>query len=146
MRRSDGARDSTCAAVGGPAALERLEKVTTIVVDKTGTLTEGKPSLQRVVAAGGFTEDEVLRLASAVEAVSEHPLARSIVSGAAGRGLEKREVADFDSDPGLGVRGMVDERRVLVGNRRLMERHDVIIDELSLVENTRKLRENSDVF
>ena len=120
------------------AALERLEKVTTIVVDKTGTLTEGKPSLQRVIAAPGFTEDDVLRLASAVEAVSEHPLARSIVGGAADRGLEKQEVADFDSDPGLGVWGTVEERKVLVGNRRLMERHDVVIDELSkLAESER---------
>ena len=70
------------------AALERLEHVTTLVVDKTGTLTEGKPSLQRVVPAAGFAERDVLRLAAAVEQPSEHPLARAIVAGAAARGVE----------------------------------------------------------
>jgi P-type Cu+ transporter len=113
------------------AALERLEDVTTIVLDKTGTLTEGKPSLQRVIAVNGSTEEEVLKLAASVESASEHPLARAIVSGAADRAVEKVDVTGFDSDPGLGVWGSVTERQVMVGNRRLMERHNVAVDELA---------------
>jgi Cu+-exporting ATPase len=113
------------------AALERLEKVTTIVLDKTGTLTEGKPSLQRVIAASGFAEDEVLGFAASVESASEHPLARAIVDGARKRGHELTDAGEFDSDPGLGVWGRVSEREVLVGNLRLMQRYDVAVDELA---------------
>jgi Cu+-exporting ATPase len=113
------------------AALERLEKVTTIVLDKTGTLTEGKPSLQRVIATGGFTDDDVLGLAAAVESSSEHPLARAIVDGAGQRKVERLEAGEFDSDPGLGVWGRVGERQVLVGNLRLMQRHQVAVEELA---------------
>jgi Cu+-exporting ATPase len=107
------------------AALERLENVTTVVVDKTGTLTEGKPSLQRIVPAAGFDESDVLRGAAAVEAASEHPLARAIVEHAAERNVRLAPVGAFDSDPGLGVWGTVAERKVLVGNLRLMEREGV---------------------
>jgi Cu+-exporting ATPase len=113
------------------AALERLEKVTTIVLDKTGTLTEGKPSLQRVIAASGFAEDEVLGFAASVESASEHPLARAIVDGARNNGHELTDAGEFDSDPGLGVWGRVSEREVLVGNLRLMQRYDVAVDELA---------------
>ncbi|HUD97841.1 MAG TPA: copper-translocating P-type ATPase, partial [Woeseiaceae bacterium] len=113
------------------AALERLEKVTTVVVDKTGTLTEGKPGLQRVIAANGIEEAELLRLSAAVESSSEHPLARAIVDGARSRDLRLAEVDDFDSDPGLGVWGTIDERKVLIGNLRLMQKHDVTVDELT---------------
>ena len=112
------------------AALERLEKVTTVIVDKTGTLTEGKPSLQRVIPAAGFAEDDVLRFAAAVESPSEHPLARAIVAGANARHLRLADPADFDSDPGLGVWAHVDGREVLVGNSRLMQRHGVRIEDL----------------
>jgi Cu+-exporting ATPase len=107
------------------AVLERLEKVTTVIVDKTGTLTEGKPSLQRVIAGHDFTEDELLGLVAAVESSSEHPLARAIVDGAKARNMKLAASGDFDSDPGLGVWGHVEGRRVLVGNLRLMQRHDV---------------------
>jgi P-type Cu+ transporter len=110
------------------AALERLERVTTVVVDKTGTLTEGKPSVKRVLPASGFGESEVLRLAAAAEQPSEHPLARAIVTGAAARGLAPPPVQEFGSDPGLGVWGRVDNRRVAVGNPRLMERERVALD------------------
>jgi Cu+-exporting ATPase len=112
------------------AALERMEKVTTVVVDKTGTLTEGKPSLRRVLPAAGFAEEEVLRNAAAVEHASEHPLARAIVDFAAGQGLELPNAAEFDSDPGLGVWAIVDGKSVLVGNTRLMQRHDVDVGTL----------------
>jgi Cu+-exporting ATPase len=113
------------------AALERLEKVTAIVLDKTGTLTEGKPSLRRAIAASGFVEDEVLTCAASVESASEHPLARAIVDGARSRGHALADAGEFDSDPGLGVWGRVSEREVLVGNLRLMRRHEVAVDELA---------------
>src|SRR5690606_15370015 len=87
------------------AALERLEKITTVVVDKTGTLTEGKPSLRRVIPAPGFDAGEVLASAAAVEAASEHPLARAIVEHAAAESVAFQGAAAFDSDPGLGVWG-----------------------------------------
>jgi Cu+-exporting ATPase len=113
------------------AALERLEKVTTLVVDKTGTLTEGKPSLERVVVAAGLEEKAVLRLAAAVESPSEHPLARAVVAGAAAQRTDVPAAVDFDSDPGLGVWGRVGDNHVLVGNARLMERERLKTDALS---------------
>ncbi|HEX6260844.1 MAG TPA: heavy metal translocating P-type ATPase [Woeseiaceae bacterium] len=113
------------------AALERLEKVTTIVLDKTGTLTEGKPGLRRVIAAADFDEDEVLELAAAVESASEHPLARAIVDGARRKFADLPEASGFDSDGGLGVWGHVNEHEVLVGNLRLMQRRGVDVDDLS---------------
>jgi Cu+-exporting ATPase len=121
------------------AALETLEKVDTLVVDKTGTLTEGKPSLQVVLPLPGFTEADLLRFAAAAEASSEHPLARSIVTGATDRGLAPLpNVTGFESDPGLGVWGQVDGHRVLVGNMRLMEREQITSTDLrALAENLR---------
>jgi Cu+-exporting ATPase len=107
------------------AALERLEKVTTLVVDKTGTLTEGKPSLERVIPAEGFNGDDVLRLAAAAESASEHPLARAVVAAAGARNMRLPAVADFESDPGLGVWATVEGQRISVGNVRLMERSSV---------------------
>jgi Cu+-exporting ATPase len=107
------------------AALERLERVTTLVVDKTGTLTEGKPSLERVIPAEGFEGGDVLRLAAAAESASEHPLARAVVAAAAARNVRLPAVADFESDPGLGVWATVEGQRISVGNVRLMERSSV---------------------
>ena len=92
----------------------RVPRVTTVVVDKTGTLTEGRPSLQRGIPAPGFAEDEVLRLAAAVESSSEHPLARSIVNAAKVKTLKLPATTEFDSDPGLGVWGRADGRSVMV--------------------------------
>ncbi len=103
------------------AALETLEKVDTLVVDKTGTLTEGKPSLTRVVTCGGFDETTVLTLAAAVESSSEHPLARAIVDGARARAIALPAVSGFGSDPGSGVWGQVDSRSVKIGNQRMIE-------------------------
>jgi Cu+-exporting ATPase len=97
-------------------ALERLERVDTLVVDKTGTLTEGKPAVTRVVATGGFSEDEVLRAAASVERASEHPIARAIFAAADKRGLSIGKAADFDSPTGRGVRGIVKGKTVLVGS------------------------------
>ncbi|TXH04648.1 MAG: heavy metal translocating P-type ATPase [Nevskiaceae bacterium] len=113
------------------AALETLEKVDTLVVDKTGTLTEGKPSLQAVVGIGNIAESELLRLAAAAEFASEHPLARAVVEGAKARGLTALPAVDgFESDPGLGVWGTVDGRKVLVGNTHLLQRDGVEVEAL----------------
>ncbi len=100
-------------------ALELMEKVDTLVVDKTGTLTEGKPRLVEVVAIGPFAEDELLRLAASLERGSEHPLAAAIVRGAEERGLTFGAVGDFTSETGKGVVGIVEGRRVAVGNLAL---------------------------
>jgi Cu+-exporting ATPase len=102
------------------AALEAMERIDTLVVDKTGTLTEGKPTLVDVIEAGGTSETEVLRRAAAVEAASEHPLARAIVGKAREKALAIPPVTDFGSDPGLGVWGTVDGHAVLVGNLQLL--------------------------
>ena len=107
------------------AALETLEKIDTLVVDKTGTLTEGRPSLHQVLPGAGFSEQDVLRLAAAVEASSEHPLARAIVDGAKARGISLPAITQFGSDPGKGVWGVVEGRKVALGNRRLVEERDL---------------------
>ncbi len=101
-------------------ALERLERIDTLVVDKTGTLTEGKPALIGVEAAAGWTEDDVLSLAASLEQASEHPLAAAIVAGAAARGLELQGVEDFEAATGKGVRGRLGTRSITLGNAALM--------------------------
>jgi Cu+-exporting ATPase len=97
-------------------ALERMEKVDTLVIDKTGTLTEGKPKVVAVVPAGDFSEAEVLRLAASVERASEHPLANAIVAAAGERGIALAEAGGFDSRAGKGVVGTVEGRPVALGN------------------------------
>ncbi|WP_323097531.1 heavy metal translocating P-type ATPase [Intrasporangium sp. YIM S08009] len=97
-------------------ALELMEKVDTLVVDKTGTLTQGRPSVTHVATAGGVDDDAVLRLAAAVERASEHPLGLAIVRAATDAGLTGPQVTDFDAPVGKGVTGTVDGRRVLVGS------------------------------
>ena len=98
-----------------------MEKVDTLVVDKTGTLTEGKPRLVAVDrASAALTEDELLRLAASLERASEHPLAAAIVAGAEARGLALAAPAEFRSETGKGALGTVDGRRVAVGNAALM--------------------------
>ncbi|MEP6798331.1 MAG: copper-translocating P-type ATPase, partial [Lapillicoccus sp.] len=106
-------------------ALERMEKVDTVVVDKTGTLTEGKPSVTDVVTGDGFEADEVLRLAAGVERASEHPLARAIVSAATARGLRIPDVTDFDAPAGRGVVGVVEGHRVALGSSAFLTSLDV---------------------
>ncbi len=102
-------------------ALELMEKVDTLVVDKTGTLTEGKPRLVGVAPRGHFAEDDLLLLAASLERGSEHPLAAAITRGAEERGLTLGSVADFKSETGKGVVGSVDGRRIAVGNKALFE-------------------------
>src|SRR5438034_1974126 len=96
-------------------ALELMEKIDTLVVDKTGTLTEGKPQLVGVVSAGSVSEDELLQLTAGLELGSEHPLAAAIVAGAEARGLTVAPAADFVAFPGKGVIGTIDGRRVAGG-------------------------------
>ncbi|MGH7809115.1 MAG: heavy metal translocating P-type ATPase, partial [Candidatus Binatia bacterium] len=102
-------------------ALEVLEKIDTLVVDKTGTLTEGKPHLAALVALPGQNETEILRLAATLERGSEHPLAAAIVSGAESKGLKLSQAREFRSVTGKGVIGVVDGKPVALGNRRLLE-------------------------
>jgi heavy metal translocating P-type ATPase len=101
-------------------ALELMEKVTTLVVDKTGTLTEGKPKVQAVEAVGEVGQDELLRLAASLERASEHPLAAAIVGAAEEHRLALGSVSDFQSATGKGVRGTIDGRRVAIGNAKLL--------------------------
>jgi Cu+-exporting ATPase len=102
-------------------AIETLRDVDTLVVDKTGTLTVGRPRLVGVVASDGWIEDEVVRIAASLERASEHPLAIAIIAGASERGLELSDVREFTSKPGMGVLGLVDGKRVALGNRKHME-------------------------
>ena len=103
-------------------AIELMEKVRTLVVDKTGTLTEGKPAVTEVLTADGTNDDELLALAAAVEKNSEHPLARALVDGATKRGLKIPVVTDFESTTGGGVIGRVGDRRIVVGKPKFL--HD----------------------
>ncbi|HRD84702.1 MAG TPA: heavy metal translocating P-type ATPase, partial [Rubrivivax sp.] len=102
------------------AAIENLRKIDTLIVDKTGTLTEGRPSFERAVAAAGNTEDEVLRLAASLDQGSEHPLAAAIVAAARDKGLALEKPEQFDSESGIGVRGTVGGRSLALGNTALM--------------------------
>ena len=112
-------------------ALERMEQVDTLVVDKTGTLTEGKPRVTRIVPAAGFGEAELLRLAASLERASEHPLAAAIVRAAKDRGARLADPAEFESITGQGVRGRIDGRRVALGSARLMEAEGVALGTLA---------------
>ena len=109
-------------------AIEKMREVDTLIVDKTGTLTEGKPAFDTAVAATGYTPDEVLRLAASLDQGSEHPLADAIVSAARAKGLELVKPADFESGSGIGVRGTVEGRRLVLGNTALMQQEGVAID------------------
>jgi Cu+-exporting ATPase len=104
-------------------ALEVMEKVDTLVVDKTGTLTEGKPSVTQVVPASGFEETELLRLGAGVERASEHPIGVAAVNAATAAGLEIPKVTDFDSPTGKGVTGTVEGRRVFLGSAGFVSGH-----------------------
>ena len=101
-------------------SLERMEKVDTLVVDKTGTLTEGKPKVIAVVPGEGLTEDDILRLAASLEKSSEHPLAAAIVASAKAKGIDAEEPADFNSVTGKGVTGKVGGKSIALGNASLM--------------------------
>ena len=113
------------------AAIENLCKVDTLIVDKTGTLTEGKPAFERAVGANGFTEDEVLRLAASLDQGSEHPLAAAIVNAARERKLALEKAEQFDSASGIGVKGVVGGRSLAIGNATLMQQLGVDVAPLA---------------
>ncbi|BCG84083.1 copper-translocating P-type ATPase [Mesorhizobium sp. 113-3-9] len=120
------------------AALERFASVDTLIVDKTGTLTEGRPKLTDVVAAGGIVENELLALAAALEKGSEHPLAEAIVEGAGSRDLKIAEASDFEAVTGKGVLGTVSGQKVALGNAAMMA--DLGIDIASIATRTEALQ------
>lgn len=113
------------------AAIENLRKVDTLIVDKTGTLTEGRPRFERAVAAQGFDEDGVLRLAASLDQGSEHPLAAAIVAGAHAHKLALSKPEQFDAQSGIGVRGTVDGQALVLGNSAWMQDNGVQFDALS---------------
>ena len=119
-------------------ALERMEKIDTLVIDKTGTLTEGKPKVVAVKPAPGFDETKVLQLAASVERGSEHPLAAAIVAAAAERNLELSPVRDFDSPVGKGVIGTIEDKRLALGNARFLG--ELNIDTSALSAEAERLR------
>ena len=119
-------------------ALERMEKINTLVVDKTGTLTEGKPKVVAIIAAAGFEDSEILRLAASVERASEHPLADAIVRSAKDRNLDLGRVEAFDSPTGKGATGKVDGRTILLGNSNFLT--SLGIETQSLSEQAERLR------
>ncbi len=121
-------------------ALQAAEKLNSIILDKTGTITFGKPSLTNVVLAAGQNEADVLRLAASVEKSSEHPLAQAIVEGAQSRGLKLSNVETFDAIPGHGVSATVEGRRVLIGNLKLMNREGIALGDLE--ENSKSLADD----
>jgi Cu+-exporting ATPase len=110
-------------------ALETASRLTTVVLDKTGTITKGKPELTDVLPLEGFAEVDLLRLAAVADRRSEHPLAEAIVRGARARGIEVGEPETFNAVPGHGAEATVEGRRVLVGNRKLLERENVSLTE-----------------
>ena len=111
-------------------ALEVLEKVDTLVVDKTGTLTEGKPRLMAVTAFSSVRDNDLLRLAASLERGSEHPLAAAMVAGAQGRGLSLTDARDFTSRTGKGVMGQIEDYQVALGNRALFDELGIALGEL----------------
>ncbi len=121
------------------AAIENMRKVDTLIVDKTGTLTEGKPAFERALAAPGHTESDVLQLAASLDQGSEHPLAEAIVRTARERGLPLYSASQFESASGIGVTGVVDSKRLALGNTTLMERESV--DVSGLHEQAEALRQ-----
>jgi Cu+-exporting ATPase len=121
-------------------ALEHMEKVDTLVVDKTGTLTEGRPAVTAIVPAQGFSEAEVLRLSASAERPSEHPLAIAIVEAAEKQGIATVPVSDFDSPTGKGAHGTVEGRRVVLGSAKFLAEHG--IDVAPLAEQADRLRED----
>jgi len=118
--------------------LERMEKIDTLVIDKTGTLTEGKPKVVAVASASGFDEAHVLQLAASIERGSEHPLAAAIVAAAAEQKLELLPVRDFDAPAGKGVTGIVDNKRLALGNARFLG--EMSIDTSALAPEAERLR------
>jgi Cu+-exporting ATPase len=129
---------STGVLIRNAEALENLARVDTLVVDKTGTLTEGKPTVSRVIAAPGFERKDVLRLAASVEQASEHPLASAITAAGRESGVTFAEAKEFESSTGGGITGIVEGRRVALGNAGYLRQHG--IDSAALASEAEALR------
>ncbi|MET4310645.1 heavy metal translocating P-type ATPase [Bradyrhizobium sp. RT4b] len=121
-------------------ALERMEKIDTLVVDKTGTLTEGKPKVVAIVPAAGFAEDDILRIAASVERASEHPLADAIMRAAKEKQLTLAQVEQFDSPTGKGATGIIDGRSIVLGNARYLV--SIGIDTRALDAEAERMRQD----
>lgn len=121
------------------AAIEHLRHVDTLIVDKTGTLTEGKPTFQQAIGVEGVEADEVLRLAASIDQGSEHPLAMAIVSAARERALRLSKPEGFESSSGIGVRGVIDGARIALGNTALMQTEGIAVD--ALTQEAERLRQ-----
>jgi P-type Cu+ transporter len=128
------------------AAIENFRKVDTLIVDKTGTLTEGKPAFERAIAASGATEDEVLRLAASLDQGSEHPLAAAIVAEARRRNLPLGKARDFESSTGIGVRGTVDGLKLVLGNTVMMESEGVAVAGLAAQADALRSKGSSVIY
>ncbi|HBI55988.1 MAG TPA: heavy metal translocating P-type ATPase, partial [Firmicutes bacterium] len=113
--------------IKGGEALETAHKVDTIVFDKTGTITEGKPTVTDVLPADGFSEEALMRVTASAEMGSEHPLGQAIVQGAQEKGLELMQVADFEALTGRGIRAKINGQIILAGNRKLMEEQGIAL-------------------
>ncbi|NOZ84162.1 MAG: heavy metal translocating P-type ATPase [Epsilonproteobacteria bacterium] len=121
-------------------AMETAQKLNTVVLDKTGTITEGKPLLTNIITTKDFSEDEVLSLSAGVEKASEHPLGEAIIKGAADRSLTLYEPKEFNAIPGQGVEAVVGEKKILLGNIKLMKNHSVETGDLE--EKSKKLADD----
>jgi Cu+-exporting ATPase len=115
--------------------LERAHKINAVLLDKTGTLTQGKPSVTDIIAAAGYSQDEVLRLAASAEKNSEHSLAEAIVKTAAEKKLALSAAAEFSAMPGLGIEAVVDGKKIVLGNLKLIEERKMMLDELVIKAN-----------
>ena len=116
--------------IRGGEALQTAQKLQTIILDKTGTITHGKPALTDVLTAAGVREDDLLRLAGGVEKSSEHPLAAAIVEGAVARGLTLSDPEQFNAIPGHGLEALIEGRKILLGNLKLMRDRGIALDGL----------------
>jgi Cu+-exporting ATPase len=132
--------------VRNAAALERLAAVNTLIADKTGTLTEGRPALTGVEAAPGFDSDEVLRFAASLEAGSEHPLAAAILRGAEEKGLKPAKASDFEAVTGQGVKARIDGRLAALGNARLMQGFGIDVAPLAKAADARRQQGETVMF
>jgi heavy metal translocating P-type ATPase len=127
-------------------ALQTMEKVDILALDKTGTLTEGKPSVLRVVTAPGFTEGDILRVAASLETLSEHPLAHAIVNRAASDQIQTVHVEEFNSTTGLGVSGKIEGKTVALGSLGLMQRDGIDVASLDASANAMRANANSVIY
>lgn len=128
-------------------AIEEMHKVNTLVIDKTGTITQGKPALQQVHSYDNkYSHEELLRLVASLESNSEHPLAHAIVSGAKEQGIKILEVSNFDSITGKGIAGSIDGKQVAIGNLRLLDQFDIQMSDEFLKEATKRQSDGETVM